>query len=103
MKTNKTIDRIEQALWQSGRSLEPFAGGPEWQNGVMADILRIGPLKTKESEPAMAWSWAAAVAACLAIGAAWYTFNDLNTDAALAGLLMDYPAGLPITTMLVEL
>lgn len=107
MKTNNKTDRIEQALWQAGRSLAPFAGGPDWQNGVMAEILRIGPLPAEESgnihEPVSVWSWVAAVAACLAIGVAWYAFIDLNADAVLAGLFLDDPAGLSITSMLVEL
>lgn len=107
MKTSKTTDRIEQALWQAGRSLDPFAGGPDWQNGVMAEILRIGPLKAEESghirESVPVWSWVAAVAACLAIGVAWYAFIDLNADVVAAGLFLDDPAGLSITTMLVEL
>ena len=113
MKPNKTVDRIERALWHAGRASEPFAGGPvitggaDWQDGVMAEIRRIGPLEApspgKVYENATAWSWAAAVAACLAIGIGWYAFNDLNTDAALAGLFLDDPAGLTVNMMLVEM
>ncbi|MBU0715181.1 MAG: hypothetical protein KJ964_07485 [Verrucomicrobia bacterium] len=53
MKPNKTVDRIERALWNAGRSSEPLVGGPvitggaDWQDGVMAEIRRIGPLEVK--------------------------------------------------------
>ena len=113
MKPNKTVDRIERALWNAGRSPEPFAGGPvitggpTWQDGVMAEIRRIGPLAAKSpdkvNEPTTVWSWAAAVAACLAIGIGWYAFNDLNADAVLAGLFLDDPTGWTVNLMLVEM
>ena len=107
MKLNKIVDRIERALWQAGRSAEPYAGGPAWHDEVMLAIRQIGPLGTKSPgrvyEPATVWAWAAAVAACLAIGIGWYAFNDLNTDAALAGLFLDDPAGLAANVMLVEM
>lgn len=107
MKTNKNVDRIERALWNAGRSSEPFVGGSGWQDGVMAEIRRIGPLAAqlpcKVYEPAPIWSWATAVAACLAIGIGWYMFNDLNADAVMAGLFLDDPAGLSVNTMLVDM
>ena len=113
MKPNKAVDRIERALWNAGHSSEPFAGGPvitggaDWQDGVMAEIRRIGPLDAKAPgriyEPATVWSWAAAVAACLVIGIGWYAFNDLNADAVLAELFLDDPAGLTVNMMLVEM
>ena len=73
----------------------------------MAEIRQIGPLQAKApgkvQEPATGWSWAAAVAACLAIGIGWYTFNDLNADTVLAGLFLDDPAGWTVNIMLVEM
>lgn len=107
MNLNKTVDRIERALWNAGRASEPFAGSPDWQDGVMTEIRRIGPLKSKSpgrvSESATVWSWAAAVAACLAIGIGWYAFNDLTADAVMAGLFLDDPAGWTVNMMLVEM
>ena len=73
----------------------------------MVEIRRIGPLAAKSPgrvyEPATVWSWAAAVAACLAIGIGWYAFNDLNADAVLAGLFRDDPASWTVNMMLVEM
>ena len=107
MKPNKTVERIEHALWNAGRSFDPFVGKSDWQDGVMAEIRQIGPLQTKAPgkvhEPATGWSWAAAVAACLAIGIGWYTFNDLNADTVLAGLFLDDPAGWTVNIMLIEM
>ena len=103
MKLNKTVDRIERALWNAGRFSEIFAGSPDWQDEVMAKIHQIGPLPGRVHESATAWSWATAVAACLAIGIGWYAFNDLNADAALAGLFLDDPSGLAVNMMLVEM
>lgn len=119
MKPNKTVDRIERALWNAGRVSAPFTGGAVitggpvvtggagWQDGVMAEIRRIGPLETKSPgriyESAMVWSWAAALAACLAIGIGWYAFNDLNADAVLAGLFMADPSGWSVNVMLAEM
>ena len=107
MKPSKTVDRIERALWNAGRASEPFTGASDWQEGVMAEIRRIGPLAAKapgrDHAPATVWSWAAAVAACLAISIGWYAFNDLNADAVLAGLFLDDPAGWTVKVMLVEM
>jgi len=113
MKPNKTVDRIERALWNAGRPSAPFAGGPvitggpDWQDGVMVEIRRIGPLMAQPSdrdgESVTLWSWAAAIAACLAIGIGWYAFNDLNTDAVLAGLLQDDPIDLTFNMLLAEM
>lgn len=107
MKLNKIVDRIERALWNAGRSSEPFAGSSDWQDSVMAAIRRIGPLETalpvRVYEPANAWSWAAAVAACIAIVIAGYALSGMNTDAVMAGLFWDDPAGLTVNTMLVEM
>ena len=113
MKPNKTADRIERALWNAGRSPEPFTGGPVitggpvWQDGVMAEIRRIGPLDAPSPvrffESTTVWSWASAVAACLAIGIGWYALNDLNADTVLAGLFLDDPAGWTVNMMLTEM
>ena len=107
MKLNNTVNRIERALWNAGNSSEPFAVESGWQDRVMASIRRIGPLKAKPpvraSEPATGWSWAAAVAACLAIVIGWYAFNDLNADTVLVGLFFDDPAGWTDNMMLVEM
>ncbi|MFH1475905.1 MAG: hypothetical protein ABIH24_00210 [Verrucomicrobiota bacterium] len=107
MKTNRIVDRIERALWNAGRVSEPFTGGSDWQAGVMAEIRRIGPLDAKSPvrvlEYATAWSWAAAVAACLVIGIAGYALCNLHTDAVMAGLFLDDPAGLTVNVMPVEL
>lgn len=104
MKTNKTVDRIEHALWNAGRSPEPFTGQSDWQDKVMAEIKRIGPLAAPAPvrilENATVWSWAAAVAACLAIGIGWYAFNDLNSDTVLAELFLDDPSGWTVTMLL---
>jgi hypothetical protein len=104
------VDRIERALWNAGKASGPFTGGPvitggpDWQDRVMTEIRRIGPLETELSgrapESAVVWSWAAAVAACLAIGIGWYAFNDLNTDAVSAGLLLDDPDNWAVNMML---
>ena len=113
MKLNKIMDRIERALWNAGRSSEPFTGGPvitggaDWQDRVMAEIRRIGPLETKSPDrvykPAIVWSWAAAVAACLAIAIGWYAFIDLSTDTVLTRLFLDDPAGWTVNMTLVEM
>jgi uncharacterized membrane protein YdfJ with MMPL/SSD domain len=107
MKPDKAVDRIERALWQSGRLSGPFAGGPDWKDGVMAEIRQIGPLETTSSgrvhEPVMVWPWAAAIAACLVIGICGYALSDMHTDAIMAGLFLDDPAGLTVNTMLVEM
>lgn len=113
MKTNKIVDRIERALWHAGHSSAPFAGGPvitggsAWQDGVMAEIRRIGPLEVqspgKVYEPATLWPWAVAIAACLVIGIAGYALSDLHTDAVMAGLFLDDPVGLTVNVMLVAL
>ena len=119
MKPNKTVDRIERALRHAGRASEPFAGGPvitggpaitggaDWQDGVMAAIRRIGPLAAPSPgrvyESATVWSWATAVAACLVIGIAGYALSDMHTDAVMAGLFLDDPAGLTVNMMLVEM
>ncbi|MDD5678161.1 MAG: hypothetical protein PHW60_09260 [Kiritimatiellae bacterium] len=107
MKPNKPVDRVERALWNAGHTPEPFAVSAEWHAKVMAEIRRIGPLgaplSCRTDEPATAWTWAAAVAVCLAIGIGWYAFNDLNTDAVSAGLFLDDPAGWPISMMMVEM
>ncbi|MFA5044043.1 MAG: hypothetical protein WC381_04715 [Kiritimatiellia bacterium] len=104
MKPNKTVDRIERALWNAGRSSAPFAGSADWQDGVMAAIRRIGPLEAKSPvrlyEPAVVWPWAAAVAACLAIVIAGYALSGMNTDAVMAGLFWDDPAGLTVNNMI---
>jgi len=107
MKPNKTMERIERALWNAGRVSESFVGSSDWPDGVMAEIRRIGPLAAKSSvrvhAPATVWSWAAAVAACLVVGIGWYAFNDLNADAVLAGLFLDDPTGWTVNLMLVEM
>ena len=73
----------------------------------MAEIRRIGPLEVKSPggvyEPATVWSWAAAIAACLVIGIAGYALGDMHTDAVMAGLFLDDPAGLTVNMMLVEM
>ena len=113
MKPNKTVDRIERALWNAGRSSEPFAGGPvitggpAWHDGVMLAIRQIVPLEAKSPgriyEPATVWPWAAAIAACLVIGIAGYAISDMHTEAVMAGLFLDDPAGLTGNMMLVEM
>ena len=107
MKLNKIVERIERALWDAGRPSELFVGSSDWPDGVMAAIRRIGPLAAKSPgrvyEPAAVWSWAAAVAACLAICIAGYALSGMNTDAVMAGLFLDDPAGLTVNTMLVEM
>ncbi len=107
MKPNKTVDRIERALWNTGCSPELFIGGASWAEGVMASIHSIGPLALNEpgglDEPVRAWPWATAIAACLAIGIGLYVFNDLNTDTVLAGMLMDDPAGWTVNMLLSEM
>ena len=113
MKTNRIVDRIERALWHAGRSFEPFAGGPvitggsDWQDGVMAAIRRIGPLEGEAYDriysPATVWPWAAAIAACLVIGVVGYALSDMHTDAVMAGLFLDDPAGLTVNMMPAEM
>jgi len=105
MKPDKNLERIERALWNAGREPAPFTGSPDWQNGVMAAIRRIGPLAAPSSGMvyANAWSWATALAACLAIGVCWYAFIDLNTDTILEGLLLDDPAGLTVNMLMAEM
>jgi len=107
VKPNKIVERIECALWQAGHSSELFVGGKDWPDGVMAEIHRIGPLAAQPSGRAggsvILWSWAAAAAACLAIGIGWYAFNDLNADAVLAGLLQDDPVDLTFNMLLAEM
>jgi hypothetical protein len=51
----------------------------------------------------MVWPWAAAIAACLVIGICGYALSDMHTDAIMAGLFLDDPAGLTVNTMLVEM
>jgi len=103
VKPNKTVDRIERALWNAGRLSEPFAGESDWPDRVMAAIRRIGPLKAKSPgrvyEPATVWPWAAAAAACLVIGVAWHAFNDQNTDAVMVGLFLDDSADSTVNAM----
>ena len=107
MKPNKTMERIERALWNAGRVSESFVGSSDWPDGVMAEIRRIGPLEAQSSgrvyEDATAWSWAAAVAACLVIGIAGYALGNMHTDAVMAGLFLDDPAGLTVNMMLVDM
>ncbi len=107
MKTSKIADRIERALWHAGRSPELYAGGPVWYDGVMTAIRQIGPLNREAPDriyaPATVWPWAAAVAACLAIGITGYALSNMHTDAVMAGLFLDDPAGLTVNMMLVEM
>lgn len=115
MKIKKRVDQIEQALWQAGRSFEPLAPSPAWQEEVMAEIRRLGPLKGRAPspaaglaprrtyEPATVWAWAATVAACLVIALAGLAFSNLTADQVLAGLFLDDPAGLTARELLIEL
>ncbi len=113
MKPNKTVERIERALWNAGRSSAPFAGGlvitggADWSDGVMAEIRRIGPLAApspaRVHESATVWPWATAIAACLMIAIAGYALSNMHTDAVMAGLFLDDPAGLTVNMMLAEM
>ena len=70
-------------------------------------IRQIGPLEAKSPgrvyEPAPVWPWVAAIAACMVIGIAGYALSDMHTDAVMARLFLDDPAGLTVNMMLVEM
>lgn len=107
MKINKTIKHIERAVWGAWQAPSFFVGGPDWMDGVMLAIRRLGPLKAQPSDRtqgiAAILPWAATIAACLAIGIGGYMLDNIHTDTVMAGLFWDDPAGLTFNIGLAEM
>ncbi len=91
-------------LWQAAAN-EPAPagdGGPDWPDRVMASVRALGPLPAASPQRIRLWAPAAALAASLAILAAWYAVNDLHANVMASEMFLNDPAGMTFVSLLAE-
>ena len=77
-------------------------GGPDWPDRVMASVRALGPLPAASPQRIRLWAPAAALAASLAILAAWYAVNDLHANVMASEMFLNDPAGMTFVSLLAE-
>ena len=68
--TNRSAEKLEEALLQAGRSITPTPPRGAWQANVMRAVRQVGPLAAEASDKVLwgvIWKVALPAAACAAV------------------------------------